>query len=109
MNRTRQPTAATSSTTPRAPGRVKLWAAVGLGASVALGCSADSQSSQFAVSAHALEQRAYVVSRESDELTVLDLDSMEILDQVPTGGVENHMAELSADFSKVYVTSSGTD
>jgi YVTN family beta-propeller protein len=60
-------------------------------------------------SAKALEQRAYIVSRDSEELTIIDLEKLEILGRVPTGGGENHMAELNEDFSKVYVTSSATD
>lgn len=57
----------------------------------------------------ALENRAYIVSRESEELTVIDLDNFEVVQRVPTGGVENHMAELNADFSKIYVDSSDSD
>jgi YVTN family beta-propeller protein len=60
-------------------------------------------------SAKALEQRAYVVSRDSEELTIIDLEKLEIIGKVPTGGGENHMAELNDDFTKVYVTSSATD
>lgn len=60
-------------------------------------------------SATALEQRAYVVSRDSEELTVIDLQKLEVIGKVPTGGGENHMAELNNDFTKVYVTSSMTN
>lgn len=60
-------------------------------------------------SAKALEQRAYIVSRDSEELTVIDLERLEVIGKVPTGGGENHMAELNDDFTKVYVTSSATD
>jgi len=60
-------------------------------------------------SQRALEQRAYIISQQSDELTVLDLDKLEILARIPTGGVANHMAELSGDFRQVLVTSGGTD
>jgi YVTN family beta-propeller protein len=56
-----------------------------------------------------LTNRAYIISRESDELTVIDLDKLEIIARVPTGGLTNHMAELSADFTKIYVDSSETD
>lgn len=115
MTRTRQGRVS-SAATKRLLGsaRTKLLA-VSLGASAALGCAADDSSDapkdepKVAVTQQALEQRAYIVSRESDELTVLDLKSMDIIAQVPTGGVENHMAELSADFSKVYISSSGAD
>jgi len=56
-----------------------------------------------------LERRAYVVSERSEELTVIDLDKLEIVAKVPTGGVGNHMVELSGDFRKVFVTSAATD
>ncbi|HEU4731449.1 MAG TPA: hypothetical protein VFT22_26325 [Kofleriaceae bacterium] len=56
-----------------------------------------------------LLDRAYIVSRESDELTVIDLDRLEIVGQVHTAGISNHMAELNADFTKLYVDSAGTN
>src|SRR4051812_20006357 len=59
-------------------------------------------------SATPLEHRAYVVSRDSDDLTVIDLDRLEILGGMKTCGEGDHMAELNADFSKIYVDSPGT-
>jgi YVTN family beta-propeller protein len=56
-----------------------------------------------------LADRAYIVSLESDELTVIDTKSWEILGRVKTGGQMNHMAELSPDFTKVFVDSSHSD
>ncbi len=56
-----------------------------------------------------LANRAYIVSLESDELTVIDLDKLEIIGRVATGGVANHMAELNSFFTKVYVDSSDSD
>ncbi len=56
-----------------------------------------------------LEQRAYIVSRDHAELTVIDLRTRAIIGRLDTGGVANHMAELSSDFAKIYVTSSDTD
>ena len=56
-----------------------------------------------------LARRAYVVSRESGELTVVDTEAHRVLARVPTGGVANHMAEVSADLTKIYVVSSDTD
>ena len=56
-----------------------------------------------------LANRAYVVSHESEELTVIDLGKKEVLAQVRTGGVGNHMAEVSSDFTRVFVTSSETN
>lgn len=56
-----------------------------------------------------LAHRAYIISRESDDLTVIDLDKLEIIGVVHTAGLQNHMGELSADLSKIYVDSSETD
>jgi YVTN family beta-propeller protein len=70
-------------------------------AGLAIGCSAPDEAT--------LANRAYIVSLESDELTVIDLSRLEILARVPTLGVANHMAELNADFTKVYVDSSHSD
>jgi YVTN family beta-propeller protein len=70
-----------------------------------MGCAADDKSGA-AVSQHELENRAYVVSAESGELTVFGLDKLEIVGRMNTGGASSHMAELSADFSKVYISSS---
>jgi YVTN family beta-propeller protein len=61
------------------------------------------------VSSAALKNRAYIVSLESDELTVIDLDKLEIIGQVPTLGKSNHMAEVSADYKKVFIDSSHSD
>jgi YVTN family beta-propeller protein len=57
-------------------------------------------------SVEALKNRAYIVSLESDELTVIDLDKLEIIGKVSTGGRENHMADISADYKKVLIDSS---
>jgi len=75
----------------------------------AAGCASDDSPQSPGVSRAALENRAYIVSLQSDELTVIDLERLEIIARVPTGGVSNHMAELNADFTKVYVDSSDTD
>jgi DNA-binding beta-propeller fold protein YncE len=56
-----------------------------------------------------LVNRAYIVARESDDLTVIDLNRLEIIGQVHTAGVANHMAELNADFTKLYVDSASTN
>jgi YVTN family beta-propeller protein len=56
-----------------------------------------------------LTRRAYVVSEEHEELTVIDLDRLEVIARVATTGVGNHMAELNADFSRAYVTSPETN
>jgi DNA-binding beta-propeller fold protein YncE len=56
-----------------------------------------------------LVNRAYIISRDSDDLTVIDLDRLEIAGQVHTAGIANHMAELNADFTKLYVDSESTN
>src|SRR5438045_569812 len=77
---------------------VSVW-----GALAAVGCASTSES-------HAdLVNRAYVVSRDSDDLTVIDLDRLEIAGVVHTAGIANHMAELSGDFTKLYVDSEATN
>jgi DNA-binding beta-propeller fold protein YncE len=77
-----------------------LWLATG---ATALGCAASHDP------APDLARRAYIVSRDSDELTVIDLDRLEIVGQVHTAGIANHMAELNADFTKLYVDSESTN
>lgn len=69
----------------------------------------DDKGSDIGQVESSLANRAYIVALESDELTVIDLDRLEIIGQVRTGGLANHMAELSADFTKVFVDSSETD
>jgi YVTN family beta-propeller protein len=56
-----------------------------------------------------LTNRAYIVSRDSDDLTVIDLDRLEIIGRVHTAGIADHMAELNADFTKLYVDSESTN
>jgi YVTN family beta-propeller protein len=56
-----------------------------------------------------LENRAYIVSKDSDEVHVLDLNCMEITGVVSTGGQGLHMMELNPDYTKGYVDSSDTD
>jgi len=56
-----------------------------------------------------LRNRAYIVSRDSDDLTVIDLERLEVIGVVHTAGIANHMAELNADFTKLYVDSEATD
>ena len=75
----------------------------------AVACSDDTSKSEVGKVSSSLENRAYIVSLESDELTVIDLDKLEIVGRVPTGGVANHMAELNGDFTKIYIDSSETD
>lgn len=56
-----------------------------------------------------LVNRAYIVSHDSSEMTVIDLDKLEIIGRVDTGGIANHMAEMNADFTKIFVSSEGTN
>lgn len=78
------------------------------GLAVVLGSGCDSGSGTTVTQA-ALENRAYIVSRDSDDLTVIDLGTLTIAGRLKTGGIENHMAELNADFTKLYIDSSRTD
>ena len=52
-----------------------------------------------------LEDRAYIVSKGSDEVDVIDLTCLELVGKISTGGVASHMLELNADFTKAYVDS----
>lgn len=56
-----------------------------------------------------LLSRAYIVSKDSDELTIIDLSKLEVVGNVRTGGVGDHMAELTADFSQAFVDSPETN
>jgi len=93
--------------------RMLIWVrgAVGLVAVGAMGCSsAPSETTGTPGTTDVdLLNRAYIVSRDSSEITVIDLNSMEVLGALDTQGVQNHMAELNADFTKGYVDSAGTN
>jgi YVTN family beta-propeller protein len=81
---------------------------VGLVASLGGGCGGD-PATNVPVTQAALENRAYIVARDSEELTVIDLGKLEVIGSLKTGGIENHMGELNADFTKLYIDSSHTD
>jgi YVTN family beta-propeller protein len=55
-----------------------------------------------------LLNRAYIVARDSGHVTVIDLNKLEVIGQLDTQGVSNHMGELNGDFTKLYVDSSFT-
>ena len=74
-----------------------------------IGCGAAPDDSTHGTGTLDLENRAYIVGRDSGEITVIDLKRMEVLGVLDTEGVTNHMAELNADFTKGYVDSSGTN
>jgi len=91
-------------------------------ARIVLGCSATfallacgggsedaGDKSEIGMDAKALADRAYIVSLESDELTVIDLNKLEIIARVPTGGTENHMAEMNGDNTEVFIDSTASD
>jgi YVTN family beta-propeller protein len=71
------------------------------------GCGTDKPAVD--VTQSSLENRAYIVSRDSDDLTVIDLGSLEVIGRVKTGGVQDHMGDLNADFTKLYIDSSETN
>ena len=56
-----------------------------------------------------LLNRAYVVSRDSDEVHVIDLDDLTLIGEVHTGGQAGHMGELNADFTRLYVDSENSN
>jgi DNA-binding beta-propeller fold protein YncE len=77
---------------------------------VSAGCAEESAPNPLpGIPGNELANRAYIVSLESDELTVIDLSRLEIIAQVRTAGLANHMVELNADFTKAYIDSSETD
>ena len=83
--------------------------ALAASAAFAFGCAAKATNDgETRSTTQALANRAYIIARDSDELSVIDLDSLEMIGQVKTAGQDNHMAELNADFSKVYIDSSET-
>jgi YVTN family beta-propeller protein len=93
--------------------RVGGWASrtMGLFALGVIGCSAapGDMGGPSGTGTLDLENRAYVVSRDSGDVTVIDLNRMEVLGVLDTDGAMNHMAELNADFTKGYVDSAGTN
>jgi YVTN family beta-propeller protein len=95
--------------------RIGRWALLALACPGYLAACSDSDEGMptakpaVGVSSEALKNRAYIVSLQSDELTVIDLDKLEIIGQVPTLGQSNHMAEVSADYKKVFIDSSHSD
>lgn len=54
-----------------------------------------------------LRHRAYVASRDSGNVTVIDLDSLTIAASVDTCTTGYHMVELNADFTKAYASGPG--
>ena len=50
-------------------------------------------------------RRGVATMQDSDQLALLDLESMSVIRTYPTGGREGHMVRLSPDGSRAYVTS----
>jgi DNA-binding beta-propeller fold protein YncE len=55
-----------------------------------------------------IEHRAYVASRDTGNITAIDLDSMSIIASINTCSPGYHMMELNADFTKGYASSNTT-
>jgi DNA-binding beta-propeller fold protein YncE len=55
-----------------------------------------------------MENRAYVASRDTGNITVIDLDKLEIMASLDTCSPGYHMLELSTDFKKGYASSNET-
>jgi DNA-binding beta-propeller fold protein YncE len=91
--------------------RMSGWAVLALAGLSACGSDGTEPRAnpRVAATAEALKNRAYIVSLESDELTVIDIDKLEIIGRVATAGHSNHMADVSADFKKVFIDSSHSD
>ena len=54
-------------------------------------------------------RHAVATMQDSDQLALLDLNSMQVVRRYPTGGREGHMVRLSPDGSRAYVTSRGAE
>jgi len=52
-----------------------------------------------------LANRAYIISRDSDEVNVIDLQHLTLLGKIFTGGRKSHMGELSGDLGRLYIDS----
>lgn len=55
-----------------------------------------------------IQNRAYVASRDSSNVTVIDLESLEVVASMSGCGGGYHMLELNADFTKGYASDSTT-
>jgi DNA-binding beta-propeller fold protein YncE len=74
----------------------------------AVGCGSSANTAPTPIAID-LVNRAYIVSRDSGNVTVIDLNRFEIIGSFDTGGVMDHMAELNKDFTKIYVDSPSTN
>ena len=88
---------------------VRIGTLVAAAVMAAVGCSSDENGVEtLEVSGEALMHRAYVVSELSDDLFIVDLRTMKEVGKIDTnvgGGInENHMAVLSEDATKLFIT-----
>jgi DNA-binding beta-propeller fold protein YncE len=79
-----------------------------LAAAALVGCGSSPNGTEVS-SEIDLVNRAYVVSKDSGDVTVIDLKSLSIIGSLDVKGAQDHMAELNADFTKGYVDSPGTN
>ncbi|MEO8178750.1 MAG: hypothetical protein ABI895_07950 [Deltaproteobacteria bacterium] len=94
-------------------------AVLGAGVLVTLGCSSAEDRSLLSpldaptISEETLANRAYVISNESNDLFIVDLSTMKEVGNVDTSISEevngNHMAMVSKDGSKLYVSAADQD
>ena len=54
-------------------------------------------------------RHAVATMQDSDQIALIDLESMEVVRTYPTGGREGHMVRLSPDATRAYVTSRGAE
>lgn len=54
-------------------------------------------------------RRAVATMQDSDQLALVDLETMTVVRTYPTGGRDGHMVRLSPDGSRAYVTSRGAE
>ncbi len=54
-------------------------------------------------------RRAVATMEESDRLALVDLTTLEVVRNYPTGGREGHMVRVSSDGSRAYVTNRGAE
>lgn len=73
----------------------------------AIGCSTTQSGSQC--NPDNLENRAYIVSRDSDEVHLIDLNCLQVSGVVHTQGQALHMGELNRSLDKLYVDSETTN
>jgi YVTN family beta-propeller protein len=56
-----------------------------------------------------LQNRAYIISRDSDDVTVIDLNELTVIADVKTRGTQGHEGMLSGDDTQLYVDSEASN